>query len=88
MQHDDEIKICGRHEKKVPLIWTFKFPGAEYWCPYCGYTSGMLGAGINVKIPGTDLLQQKQYWEEKSKKYLSGEAKKWKYEYKEGEDEE
>jgi len=34
----------------VQLIWTFAFPGAEYWCPYCGYISGMLGAGEYRKL--------------------------------------
>lgn len=43
------IRICPRHQHyKVPLIWTFAFPYKEYWCPYCGYTHGMLGAGIEV----------------------------------------
>ncbi len=40
-----EIRCCDRHEKNVQLVWTFAFPGAEYWCPYCGATSGMMGAG-------------------------------------------
>jgi len=40
------IRICSNHrDRPTPLIWTFAFPGAEYWCPHCGYTSGMLGAG-------------------------------------------
>lgn len=80
MQHDDEIKICDNHEKQVPLLWTFKFDGYEYWCPYCGYKCGMLGAGKTVKIPGTDLLEQKKYWEEKSKEYLSNQTDEWIYE--------
>ena len=42
----EEIKVCERHpERLTPLIWTFAFPGAEYWCPHCGYTGGMFGAG-------------------------------------------
>ena len=45
-----EIKICENHpEFEVPLIWTFAFNGAEYWCPYCGQNSGMLGAGEDVE---------------------------------------
>ena len=43
------MKICSNHsEYQVPLIWTFAFNGAEYWCPYCGCNEGMLGAGENV----------------------------------------
>lgn len=48
------IKICEKHDYKVPLIWTFSFPGAEYWCPYCGYSAGMMEAGKDV--PVTELL--------------------------------
>lgn len=80
MQHDDEIKICNNHEIQVPLLYTFKFDGYEYWCPYCGYKSGMFGAGKTVKIPGTDLLEQKEMWEAKAKSYLSDETKEWVYE--------
>lgn len=83
MQHDDEIRICDNHIKQVPLIWTFKFAGAEYWCPFCGKKSGMLGAGKIVKIPGTDLLEQKEIWENKAKPYLNGETDEWIYENKE-----
>ena len=43
------MKICPDHlENKTPLLWTFAFIGAEYWCHHCGYTAGMLGAGIDV----------------------------------------
>jgi hypothetical protein len=40
-----EVRCCNQHEENVQLVWTFAFPGAEYWCPFCGYTSGMMGAG-------------------------------------------
>lgn len=42
----EKLRACHKHpQRKTPLIWTFAFPGAEYWCPYCGYHSGMFGAG-------------------------------------------
>lgn len=45
----DTVKICSNHEERpTPLVWTFAFRGAEYWCPYCGRTEGMLGAGESV----------------------------------------
>lgn len=56
------IRICSNHpEYEVPLIWTFAFPYAEYWCPYCGAKYGMLGAG--KLVPLIDELEQrhKQY---------------------------
>jgi len=52
------MKICSGHsEYQTPLIWTFAFIGAEYWCPYCGYISGMLGAGTSV--PETPELEER-----------------------------
>ena len=46
---EKEIKICDDHlDYETPIIWTFAFNGAEYWCPHCGYTGGMLGAGTDV----------------------------------------
>ncbi len=45
------MKICPNHQNyKVPLIWTFAFPHKEYWCPYCGYTVGMLGIGDSINV--------------------------------------
>ena len=74
---ENEIKVCGC-DNKTPLIWTFKFHGKEFWCPRCGYTSGMFGAGRN--IPSTPELEQSRIdWEEKAKPYLSGETDNWEY---------
>jgi hypothetical protein len=66
----NEIKICSNHQEyKVPLIWTFAFIGAEYWCPYCGYTSGMFGAGVNVKST-LPLRRKLKKYEALSNKFL------------------
>ena len=64
------IKICARHQDyRVPLIWTFAFMGAEYWCPYCGFTGGVFGSGIQVnKTP--ELIKRKESYEESTKEYL------------------
>ncbi len=54
-----EIKICRSHsDYQVPLIYTFAFNGAEYWCPYCGINEGMMGAGTNVV--GTEKLMGRE----------------------------
>lgn len=63
------MKICNRHEKQVPLLWTFAFPGSEYWCPYCGGNWGMLGAGENVEVTFA-LKRAKVEWTHKSKEFL------------------
>lgn len=71
---DEIIKICNDHlEYKVPLISTFAFRGAEYWCPYCGYINGCLGAGENVKATKI-LLERLNKYEKLSDKYLSAHA--------------
>ena len=37
-----QIAICPHHDDyTMPLIWTFAFVGAEWWCAYCGHTLGM-----------------------------------------------
>ncbi len=38
MTKDTIIRVCPEHKKQVPLIFTFAFPGANYWCPHCGNT--------------------------------------------------
>ena len=70
MKKEKTILICENHpEEQIPLIWTFAFPGAEYWCPYCGYTGGMLGAG--KEVPATpELIKKAKEWEKKGSKYL------------------
>jgi hypothetical protein len=79
--NNNEIKVCGckEEEPQTPLLWTFKFSGAEYWCPSCGYTSGMFGAGTSVPIT-KELKKEKKKWEKKTKPYLSGETEDWVYE--------
>ena len=43
------MKICDRgHIQTVPLLFTFKFPGAEYWCPICGANFDVFGSGETV----------------------------------------
>jgi len=69
-----EIKVCGcDDEHQVPLIWTFAFDGAEYWCPYCGYTCGMMGAGEDVPIT-KELVDRKDKYVELSKDYLDAKS--------------
>ena len=42
-----EIKVC--HNCDFPLLWTFLYNGAEYYCLRCGGSTGMLGGGKNVE---------------------------------------
>ena len=82
-----EIKICARHQDyQVPLIWTFSFPGAEYWCPYCGFRGGMFGSGMDFDET-SELIKRKETYEKSSKEYLHAQGvtccskTKWKGKY-------
>ena len=69
-----EIKVCGCDtEYQVPLIWTFAFSGAEYWCPYCGDNMGMMGAGENVPIT-KEIVERGNKYKEISKDYLKAKS--------------
>lgn len=42
----DRMLICSNHQEyPTPLIFTFSFISAEYWCPYCGRKTGMFDGG-------------------------------------------
>lgn len=69
-QSNEQIRVCKHHpEYIVPLIWTFAFPGAEYWCPYCGVKGGMLGTGISVDVT-PELIEAEKRYEEFSSEFL------------------
>ena len=42
-----EITVCSDCE--TPLVFTFCFAGAEYYCLNCGNATGMMGGGDRVK---------------------------------------
>jgi predicted RNA-binding Zn-ribbon protein involved in translation (DUF1610 family) len=35
------IPLCPKCVDPTPIIQTFRFNGAEYWCPCCGHKAGM-----------------------------------------------
>jgi len=71
-----EIKVCGCEiDYQVPLIWTFAFIGAEYWCPFCGSSVGMMGAGEDVPIT-KELVERSKKYKEFSKEYLKAKSTK------------
>jgi hypothetical protein len=57
------VKVCGdcHPEREIPLIWTFAFNGCEYWCPFCGWAGGMLGAGVNVPFSKKLRIRRESY---------------------------
>lgn len=68
-----QVTICDQHTKQVPLLYTFAFPGAEWWCPFCGHTEGLFG-GKQVEFTA-DLVTEKKQWEEKTKEYLQARSR-------------
>lgn len=63
--------ICSNHQQKekTPLIYTFAFINAEYWCPSCGQTYGILGAGKVVEET-KQLIERLKEYKKLSKKFL------------------
>jgi len=43
-----EIKVCSNCQ--FPLLWTFLYQGAEYYCLNCQSSVGMLEAGGDVPV--------------------------------------
>jgi hypothetical protein len=52
-----KIKVCNNCE--APLIWTFCFPYAEYFCMNCGFKGGMFGSGKDVDLTPELKLKKK-----------------------------
>lgn len=70
MTDQSTIRVCEHHpERETPLLWTFAFPGAEFWCPHCGYRHGMFGAGKIVDST-PELMKRREDDERASSAYL------------------
>jgi len=68
------VLLCSHHdEKKAPMISTFAFIGAEYWCPYCGNTQGIFGDFKEVEWT-KELQKEVDYWNGKAREFLSAKA--------------
>lgn len=80
MQHDNDVILCDKHEEIVPMLFTFKFPHSELWCPYCGYHCGMFNYTKSEPFPDTELLETKKRWEDLSRPYLTDEVDTWELE--------
>jgi len=61
-----EISVCNECGK--PVVWTFAFDGAEYYCLMCGNKTGMMGGKTDV--PWTPELRAWQIVVEKVWKSL------------------
>lgn len=56
------IAVCSSHpEFQVPLISTYKFKGAEFWCPFCGQCYGLFGNYLELKVTETLKNRLKKY---------------------------
>ncbi len=76
-----KIIICNRSHTPMPLISTFKFAGAELWCPGCGATYGMFGDFLEVDR-SPELEERLKSFKKKSESFLKGQSKKWTYPHK------
>jgi DNA polymerase III epsilon subunit-like protein len=77
-QNEFIIAICPNHSKKVPLIWTLIFPESVYWCPHCGYKTGMFGI-CKTASATPKLKKRKDFYRQISKPFLAGQVGAWLY---------
>ena len=72
-----EIMVCNEHE--TPLIWTFAFAYAEYFCMAGNHAGGMLGTGHKVEAT-PELLELKalynRRWGQLKKHIVAGRFKR------------
>lgn len=59
---------CRHDDKLIPLIWTFAFPGAEWWCPNCGQTYGMFD-GYHETEETPELVKLREDFEKGTEEY-------------------
>jgi len=64
MSKEYRICSCGK-----PVISTFSFSGAEYWCWSCGKTEGMF-CGLDTREITSDELQELKLKKEQAIKFL------------------
>lgn len=61
MENKTMINTCPQcnedHATETPLISTMAFNGYEYWCPFCGYQTGMMGYKNRITL--TPVLEKK-----------------------------
>ena len=70
-----QMRVCSNHlTTPTPLIWTFAFNGAEYWCPHCGQNYGMLGVGKRVN-PTPELEAKLANDEQRSADFLAARSR-------------
>ena len=73
MIRKDEIRLCkGHFDYRTPLLYTFAFRGAEFWCPYCGALEDIFG-GERVQRSDALAAQEAKYLD-LAKPYLRARA--------------
>lgn len=63
------MAVCPKHDRRIPLIWTYAFKGFERWCPCCGRKFEVFDNFEDAPIT-EELQQSHKQWKEKSKEYL------------------
>jgi len=61
MKAKDKQMITVCRKCRHPLLWTFLFDGAEYYCLNCGGKTGMMGGGDDVEATVKLKAQQRVY---------------------------
>lgn len=82
MGDGETLRTCPGHRNYVvPLIATFKFPKAEQWCPFCGWTTGTFFSDHSVQVPATEeLVTRLAVYQRAAKAFLASDTLGWTYE--------
>lgn len=63
------IRTCSIEHEVAPMLYTFAFRGAEYWCPICGRLGGMLDGGS--RSPATpELIAFEKAYRKRAESFL------------------
>jgi len=81
------MRVCPNHrdEYETPLLWTFAFHGKEWWCPYCGWTTGTFFSDHSDKVaqPTEEQERRHRLYKVASEDYLRslhrGGPEEWEY---------
>lgn len=68
------MRICNNHDGIiVPILSTFAFMGAEYWCPHCGANYGFFNGCEKVEDTPEMIATMKKY-KELSREFLDAKS--------------
>lgn len=69
MTQTQMIRVCSNEHEVIPLIATFAFRGAEFWCPMCGGKAGWFDPTEEAEAT-PELIALRKVYRERAEPYL------------------